>query len=594
MKEMRCKVCGYVGQETETDCPECGAPLHAVETAPAAPVEEEAAPPSRKVYIIQKLWSEKGRAVRWAAGFLAVCLLLQGAGLWLLHRGDGGMFLKTGENWHEGWDGGMLTPEGYFPLGQFCYVQSGSIGAAAVIMDYSGYLSSAYPAFNAVYYYNGHTIESTDWLTGYLSGDGRTLFFIRQEGEERILYRRDVERSWTQELLRTKEELTLGRMATDGSAVLCYTGTRETDGWMGSWKTWLWSRASGVKAVETWEIENENEYEYVMWLGRDGTNRVSHHYSLLSSDLVDQGGMKTVVDWGRRGERTELQDVGSGIAVDRDLTQILYRDGEGRWRYEDETGRTGEIIGLEGVENLSALTPNIQGATLGMARLTPWVYEGSDRHLYCIGDDLQAVDLTPEGKVSQAYIHPEGEELYYIAQGGKLFHIQHPLKGGRMTTPMGDANVAELSVSADLSVCVGKTVGSSGGLGWNVITRQGEYIPLEHAAKNGWVSCVNGGCWYESEDHALWFWSEATGEQKAMEPWSNAMVISVGDGDQAILRRTSDRETADYWLLDNKGKATKLEVREDGIEGAYDPGSTDGYRYGGGRVLNLRTTPRRV
>lgn len=586
MEEIFCKVCGYIGGVGETECPECGAPLHPVERTP----EPETATPE-EVYITKetekkKRGSTKGRKARWAACFLAACLLLQGAGLWLLGRGDR-MFLTAGGDWCLQWNGELVTPEGVFPLPQTAYAQGIGIGRRAVIVDRGAYLyGSAYTDrvdATQVYYYDGHTIQLTDWLSGYLNGDATVLFFTRREGEDYVLSRRELERDRTEELLRSREPLLLDGMATDGSALTCYTweDSEERSGQ----NRWLWSRRAGTIPVEA---ETAEAREYTVKLGRNGDNRLVYRFDEPGPDLI--GDAITMVDWGRRGIRTELPDNGNYI-TDRDLTQVIYRDPDGVWRYEDETGRTAEIAGLEEVETLDALVPGTRGAWLGQSRLTPWVYEGSDNHLYRIGNDLQATDLTPEGEVERAFIHPEGKELCYSPYSGGVFHIERPLKRNWETRQLSE-RLGELTVSVDLSTRAMKTIMIGGQVCTQILIDEGEPVLLEHARQAGWVYCLNGGgCWYEGVGHELWFWSRETGEQKIMGPGNSATVTGVGDGGQALLSLTSypEGETqTDYWLLDNKGNATRLEVREDGIAGAEDQDGADWrtMRFGAGGALS--------
>lgn len=601
MRELICKVCGYVGQSGQTECPECGAPLHVVETA--QPVAETAPAEGQEVYITQKKENKKrarqtgskARSVRWAACFLTLCLVLQGAGLWLLGRGDG-MFLRTGENWWIFYNDFLVTPSGLFPLTRTAFPQGFGIGGRAVIVDhgaflYGGTYSDRDVSTTTYYYYDGQTIQPTDWENGYLNGDGTVLFFTRREGEDYALYRRDLERDRTEELLRTQTLPVLDAMAQDGSAIRCYTWEAAGEG--GDERRWLWSRRTGT-VFEGTETDMERR-EYIMKLGRNGDNRLTCRFNEPGPNIMEE--VTQVVDWGRRGTETELSDRWRAYITDRDLTQILYRDGEGRWRYEDERGKTGELAGLEKVEGLEALTPDTRGAWLGMARLTPWVYRGSDDHLYRIDDDLRVTDLTPEGEVEHAFIHPEGKELYYATRVDGTFRIQRPLKKNWRAVQISEKPLMDLTVATDLSVCAAKA--SAEGTVGVVVIVDGEETALEHASNTGWVHCLNDGCcWYEGKGHELWFWSRETGEQKVMGPGGSTTVIDADDGDQAVLCLTSYSnpvgEERSYWLLDNKGNATRLEVREDGIAGAAD--GSDGYHwnsagYGSGGRLSPAAIP---
>lgn len=581
MGELVCKVCGYEGQAGQTECPECGAPLHPVERAPGP----EAAVPG-EVYITSKVPaknqpSPRGRRLRWAACFLAVCLLLQGGGLWLQGQRKG-MFPAMGESWYYQYNSNLITPEGYFPLPMASYVQGSGVGGRAVIVDqraiiYGGRYSDLADA-TTVYYYDGHTIQETDWSSAYLNADATVLFFVRREGEECVLSRRDLERDRTQELLRDKGWISISSMASDGSAVMCYTGV---DG--GLEERWLWSQRAGATPLEAPE---DGVREYTLKLGREGRNRLTYRFAETDEEVSVR------VDWGRLGIQREFAKENMSVLTDRDLTEIIYRDADGIWRYENETGKTREIAGLEGVETLWALTPYTRGAMLGQSKLTPWVYQGEDNHLYRIGSDLQTEDLTPEGEARRFYIHPEGKELYYTTWQGELVRILRPLeRNWEALPPVTLATGGDVEAATDLSVLAGK-VSSGGQMGWRIFTEDGEDILLEHAAQNGWAQCLSGGgCWYEGKGHELWFWSRETGEQKVMGPGNSATVAAVGDGAQAILCQISypDGKTQeDYWLLDNKGNATKLEVREDGIAGVEEQ---DGSRYGIGGVLSSRYIP---
>lgn len=581
MGELVCKVCGYEGQAGQTECPECGAPLHPVERAPGP----EAAVPG-EVYITSKVPAKKqpsprGRRLRWAACFLALCLIFQGCGLWLQGQRKG-MFPAMGESWYYQYNSNLITPEGYFPLPMASYVQGSGVGGRAVIVDqraiiYGGRYSDLADAIT-VYYYDGHTIQETDWSSAYLNADATVLFFVRREGEECVLSRRDLERDRTQELLRDKGWISISAMASDGSAVMCYTGV---DG--GLEERWLWSQRAGATPLEAPE---DGAREYTLKLGREGRNRLTYRFAETDEEVSVR------VDWGRLGIQREFAKENMSVLTDRDLTEIIYRDADGIWRYENETGKTREIAGLEGVETLWALTPYTRGAMLGQSKLTPWVYQGEDNHLYRIGSDLQAEDLTPEGEARRFYIHPEGKELYYTTWQGELVRILRPLeRNWEALPPVTLATGGDVEAATDLSVLAGK-VSSGGQMGWRIFTEDGEDILLEHAAQNGWAQCLSGGgCWYEGKGHELWFWSRETGEQKVMGPGNSATVAAVGDGAQAILCQISypDGKTQeDYWLLDNKGNATKLEVREDGIAGVEEQ---DGSRYGIGGVLSSRYIP---
>lgn len=581
MGELVCKVCGYEGQAGQTECPECGAPLYPVERAPGP----EAAVPG-EVYITSKVPAKKqpsprGRRLRWAACFLALCLIFQGCGLWLQGQRKG-MFPAMGESWYYQYNSNLITPEGYFPLPMASYVQGSGVGGRAVIVDqraiiYGGRYSDLADA-TTVYYYDGHTIQETDWSSAYLNADATVLFFVRREGEECVLSRRDLERDRTQELLRDKGWISISSMASDGSAVMCYTGV---DG--GLEERWLWSQRAGATPLETPE---DGAREYTLKLGREGRNRLTYRFAETDEEVSVR------VDWGRLGIQREFAEENMSVLTDRDLTEIIYRDADGIWRYENETGKTREIAGLEGVETLWALTPYTRGAMLGQSKLTPWVYQGEDNHLYRIGSDLQAEDLTPEGEARRFYIHPEGKELYYTTWQGELVRILRPLeRNWEALPPVTLATGGDVEAATDLSVLAGK-VSSGGQMGWRIFTEDGEDILLEHAAQNGWAQCLSGGgCWYEGKGHELWFWSRETGEQKVMGPGNSATVAAVGDGAQAILCQINypDGKTQeDYWLLDNKGNATKLEVREDGIAGVEEQ---DGSRYGIGGVLSSRYIP---
>lgn len=581
MGELVCKVCGYEGQAGQTECPECGAPLYPVERAPGP----EAAVPG-EVYITSKVPaknqpSPRGRRLRWAACFLALCLIFQGCGLWLQGQRKG-MFPAMGESWYYQYNSNLITPEGYFPLPMASYVQGSGVGGRAVIVDqraiiYGGRYSDLADAIT-VYYYDGHTIQETDWSSAYLNADATVLFFVRREGEECVLSRRDLERDRTQELLRDKGWISISAMASDGSAVMCYT---EVDG--GLEERWLWSQRAGATPLETPE---DGAREYTLKLGREGRNRLTYRFAETDEEVSVR------VDWGRLGIQREFAEENMSVLTDRDLTEIIYRDADGIWRYENETGKTREIAGLEGVETLWALTPYTRGAMLGQSKLTPWVYQGEDNHLYRIGSDLQAEDLTPEGEARRFYIHPEGKELYYTTWQGELVRILRPLeRNWEALPPVTLATGGDVEAATDLSVLAGK-VSSGGQMGWRIFTEDGEDILLEHAAQNGWAQCLSGGgCWYEGKGHELWFWSRETGEQKVMGPGNSATVAAVGDGAQAILCQINypDGKTQeDYWLLDNKGNATKLEVREDGIAGVEEQ---DGSRYGIGGVLSSRYIP---
>lgn len=587
MGELVCKVCGYEGQAGQTECPECGAPLYPVERAPGP----EAAVPG-EVYITSKVPAKKqpsprGRRLRWAACFLALCLIFQGCGLWLQGQRKG-MFPAMGESWYYQYNSNLITPEGYFPLPMASYVQGSGVGGRAVIVDqraiiYGGRYSDLADAIT-VYYYDGHTIQETDWSSAYLNADATVLFFVRREGEECVLSRRDLERDRTQELLRDKGWISISAMASDGSAVMYYAGETEAPDEL---KQWLWSSRSGATLLETPE---DGAREYTLKLGREGTNRLTYRFAETGADMIQEVSVR--VDWGRRGIQREFSEENMSVLTDRDLTEIIYRDADGIWRYENETGKTREIAGLEGVEKLWALTPYTRGAMLGQSKLTPWVYQGEDNHLYRIGSDLQAEDLTPEGEARRFYIHPEGKELYYTTWQGELVRILRPLeRNWEALPPVTLATGGDVEAATDLSVLAGK-VSSGGRMSWRIFTEDGEDILLEHAAQNGWAQCLSGGgCWYEGKGHELWFWSRETGEQKVMGPGNSATVAAVGDGAQAILCQISypDGKTQeDYWLLDNKGNATKLEVREDGIAGVEEQ---DGSRYGIGGVLSSRYIP---
>lgn len=576
MEQMYCKVCGYQGGAGETACPECGAPLHAVESAPSA--HETLTPTgAEKIKKREKRPpGQKAALVRRVACLLALCLVLQGLGLWsLTWRRDRGAWSTA---W---WGSDLVTPQGVWRLGEDFWVMAGDSSRPQKLLrrvNYGSSLLSLDERSSLHYYYDGHTLEPTDWLTATISGDGRVLFYLRREGEDTVLYRRDLDRGPARAVDRAP---TIGPAlgiisAWDGSAAV-WSAADSVELSRARLTQRRWDRRRGGQALE-------GESYSISALGRNGDSTLIDRVTPLGLNEFE---WSTVLCWGGE-ELTLASSDGGGLTdplVDRDMTQVLYQK-DGRCWYVEPGKEPVAVTGLPEDVELSPLFPPQNGISYNgypaVSHLTNWVYRGSTGHLYYLDDHLTATDLTPDHRVRDYVIDEAGTTLYWSGASGGLFRMDRPGPGAT-SVQIEERSGWELSAAPDLSV-VGYQVWQDGKSTYALLdTRSGERTVLnvtENFRGTSLCPLKGGGCWRLTADRQLWFWSGETGalqlpvdetQAKTKKLWSgaNGQFQRVGDGSQAVLRLSFSGSPyapglgdCEYWLLDNRGSATKLEIRD--------------------------------
>ena len=604
MKEMTCKLCGYRGGAEESQCPDCGAPLF--ETLLDLPTET--APEPKEVNITKK---RRGRLrlnrSALAAGFLALCLAVQGVGLWRLHRP-----VDPGWSFVDAQSDQLVTSQGVWSFGD---VEVGSVssndGPCQVIWTWDhSYDGSSVDL--GVYFYDGKSLERTDWTSATISGNGQALFY--QTGDV------DGEQAITRRDLKTGRELEVARglglsMATQsdyaGTAVAYHVyDTTHGDQTIGL-ACHLWQLGVGSREVEG----------YLYYLGNHGDNYMAafHDRSERANEFI-YGGSKVAVVW-NGGER--YTEVTYDMKSDRELTELLYQDDEGWWNYENQEGLAKRLEDLPRHMGLDTVRPNAgDDYASAPAHLTGQVYQEANGGLYYLAQDLSVIQVTPEGVVERPEITADGKTLYCFirpwGQSAEFWRLTKNAVGGwdgSLLTPPGGASVRDYILSPDgQTLCVRCWDGNS--LTWKLFqAEEDRWEDLEgvkgHATTEDVLLMEGGGCWYQGDSSSLhrelWYRSPDGETQLKMaytSPASSTMyptdteaevplgmdtllgldgfeLIDLGRGDQALLRvsytglgevkgKTTYSslsyarapERAEYWLLEDDGTMTRLEAIE--------------------------------
>lgn len=598
---MYCKLCGYRGGVGETCCPDCGAPLFEV---PAELLE--AAPEVEEVDIKKKrrVWPGGARSAL-AAGFLAVCLALQGFGLWRLHRPvDQGWSYLDGSR--------LVTPQGVWSIEDGAwwdgyYSQSGgSCRVLTLLREEPGVLG----ALDIVYYfYDGHGLEETDWTGAMLSGDGQALFYqTGQEDGERAIFRRDLRTGRETEIARGRGVAFTGFCDYAGTALAYYKeDPAYGDPAQGYARRCLWQLGVGSRELEG----------YPYYLGKHGDSYLAVFPAEDErTDEFPYGGSTEVVVWNNGARRTA---VSYQMRLDRDLTELLYTDDQGCWHYEDQAGRTQKLEGLFSYCGLTAAWPGSSARYhgYGLDRLTDQVYLGSDGVLYYLDEDLRVTRLTPEGVVDHLRLTAAGQTYYFLfrptGQKAQLWHMERSGSGTwrQPQVLLDEAHSYVLSADGQ-TLCARCWEGKS--LVWRLRVGDGAWQSMDKLhprALEQDILPMDGGCWYMgdgSDLHRELWYRAPDGETQlkmaytalyssTMYPTDNQAevllsgftdaglmkdiedmeLIDLGRGDQALLRvgyavsakgkemlsaYGPNRGEADYWLLECDGTMTKLEAME--------------------------------
>lgn len=599
MKEMYCKLCGYRGGAGESQCPDCGAPLFEAQ----ADLPTETAPVSDEVNITKK---RRGRLrlTRPAliAGFLALCLAVQGVGLWRLHRP-----VDPGWSFVDIQSDRLVTSQGVWSFGDVeVGGADGNDGPCRVIWTWNrNYDGSSVDL--GVYFYDGKSLEKTDWTSATISGNGQALFYqTGQEGEEQTITRRD---------LKTGRETEVARGLGVSIASVCdYAGTALTyykedpacgDPAQGYARRCLWQLGVGSREVEG----------HPYYLGKHGDNYLTFlHDEDESADEFRYGGSTTAVVW-NGGERTTR--LPRDMKADRELTEILYQDDEGWWNYENQDGLAKRLEDLPRNSGLDTVRRSGDAYSTVTAHLTGQVYQAIGGGLYYLAQDLSVTRLTAAGTVSQAQLTADGQTLYYTfrpsGQPSEFWRQQRTDAGdweAALLTPSG-GNVQDYLLSPDgQTLCARCWDGN--GLAWKLQVWEDQWETLEgikgHATSEEVLLLDGGGCWYQGDSSSLhrelWYRAPDGETQLKMSytsPLSSTMypdeaevplgmdillglqgfeLIDLGRGDQALLRvrylsgddtkgktlyssaYTPEAGETDYWLLEDDGTMTKLEAIE--------------------------------
>ncbi len=597
MGKMLCKVCGYAGGPGEAECPQCGAPLWPAEGADAhtpAPTDEvyittaTAAKPKEK-----KPASPRRTHLCLAAGFLAVCLLVQGLGLWKLTA-------RSLPDWSMVWYGALITPEGIVPMPDDKEpMGSGGRGPRRLFWGYervpNGWVNSASDQ-PRTYYYDGETVQTTDWVTALLSWDNHVLFYVTAlpEGGQ-VLYRRDERTGSVQELDRG-EWLNVSTSDVSGDALVYVKQTGE------DYQVLLWRQGADHPETPT---------GIPMYLGPGGHSYMAYNYDLFYDQNV---GREETWDWAVAWDETGTKEVvvGGSFLVDQDVTELLYQDETGAWRYENAAGEQTRLEGLPQTLR-RVLRENEYFDPMGMpVRVTDWIYVGGDGALYYLSKDLTVTNLSGTAAVQNAVVNTEVDQLVYQAtEKGEavtaLYRVDDPLSPDRrIVRELAEDDVKAFAVSPDGSAILAKVRpgGTPGATVYKLSVDGGPWqtVGMDPDADSNYfvidgVQVMNGGgCWYlgkatslrktlcyqspsgEIETKLTWT-SLASSTFYPAEPGAINLPASVGvvgvdlmavSGDQALLRVSADdwidddedEPDARYWLLDKDGSMTELERLE--------------------------------
>ncbi len=593
MGKMLCKVCGYAGGPGEAECPQCGAPLW-----PAEGAASDKPAPADGVYITtetkakpkeKKPASPRRAHLCLAAGFLAVCLLVQGLGLWKLTA-------SKGPDWSMIWYGELITPQGIVPLPDGAEpMGSGGPGPRRLFWDFTPLTPGQSDVRSIAYYYDGETVRKTDWVSAGLSPDNQVLFYVSDlpEGGQ-VLCRRDERTGRVQELDRGEQ---LGAFACDvsGGALSYVKQTGEDVQYL------LWRRGSPVpEAVEG----------LAYYLAPGGHRYLALNYSPFEDQNMGQeASWDWVVVWDDEGRRTYSQ---AGVfTVDRDVTELLYQDEAGVWCYENAAGKQARLEDLPQNQTLRrVLRENESFDPMGMpAHVTDWVYTGSDGALYCLSKDLTVTKLSGDAAVQNAVMGAGWDQLVYQAtEKGEantaLYRVVDPLSPDRrIVRELENDDVKAFTTAPDGSAILAKVRpgGTPGAVAYKLSVEGGPWQTVEMDAPVTYnyytidgVQVMNGGgCWYldDASMHKALHYRSPSGETETKLTWTSLlsstmypaepgavtlpgamgmeMDLMAVSGDQALLRAgpdnwadDDDEPDARYWLLDKDGSMTELERLE--------------------------------
>ncbi len=585
MPEQYCKLCGYRGGAGESCCPDCGAPLLEV---PAELLTAETGEPEQ-VDIKRKKrdWLPRGRTGL-AAGFLALCLAVQGLGLWRLSRPvDPGWSYVDGRC--------LVTAQGVWSFDGNGWLNSygENAGPCRVLpmwrVDVLGGSSGM-----EVWFYDGQSVEKTPWADAQLSGDGQVLFYLTcpEDGEETIT-RRELRSGRETEIVRGRWLSFAAPSDYTGAALAYYTDVKPYQDQFIGIKPHLWQLGAGSRELE----------EQVYYLGEHGDSYLTWNQEDWRQNVVWNGGERRLV-------------VNYDMRMDRDLTEVLYMDDQGDWHYEDQEGRTQKLEGLPSYCSLDAVRPGDRYSDYGPEHLTDQVYLGSGGVLYYLDEDLNVTRLTSAGTVDQLRLTADGERLYYIhrptGQKAQLWSMERGRGGWKEPRKVVDEVHSYVLCADGETICARFWEGKN--LSWKIRDGDGAWRSLDNihprALEQDVLPMDGGGCWYRgagtSQHRELWYRApsgETTLKMAHTSLLSSTLYptdqeaevlltgltdeefrdiediafVDLGRGDVALLRvdyavttkvklYTSayglNRGQADYWLLESDGTMTKLEAME--------------------------------
>ncbi len=590
MGKMLCKVCGYEGGPGEAECPECGAPLWPAETGavdtPTLTDEVYITTETKTKPKEKKPLSPRRAHLCLAAGFLAVCLLVQGLGLW---RTAG----QKAPDWSTVWYGELITPRGIVPLPDDVEpMGSGGQGPRQLFWSLEDIV---YGGFNRLgtYYYDGESVRRTEWTSAALSPDNQVLFYVTDlpEGGQ-ALFRRDERTGRVQELDRGEQ---LGMTASDVSGdALSYVKQTAGEGV----QVLLWRQ--GAEGPET-------PVGQPALLGPGGHSYFTYNYSRFSDQNfgADESWYWAAV-WDDAGTKTT--GISSVFTVDRDVTEVLYQDEEGVCHYENAAGEKARLEDLPRNQTLRRVLR--ENESFMPVHVTDWVYVGGDGALYCLSKDLTVTKLSGDAAVQNAVMGAQWDQLVYMAtEKGEaktaLYRVEKPLSPDRrIVRELAEDDVKAFAVSPDGSAILAKVRTGAGktkdatvyklsveGGPWE--TTQIEARGPNYFTIDGVQVMNGGGCWYldDGSMHKALRYRSPSGETETKLTWtsllsstmypaepgaidlSGAMEMDMDlmavSGDQALLRAGADNWADDddepdarYWLLDKDGSMTELERLE--------------------------------
>ncbi len=608
MAKTLCKVCGYEGSPGEAECPQCGAPLWPIEAGSA---ETPASELTGEVYITtapkakpkeKKPASPRRVHLCLAVGFLAVCLLLQGVGLWKLAG-------QKAPDWSLVWYGELITPEGIVPLPDDVEpMGSGGQGPRQLFWSLEDIV---YGGFNRLgtYYYDGESVRRTEWTSAALSPDNQVLFYVTDlpEGGQ-ALFRRD-ERTGREEELDRGEQLGISASDFSGDA-LSYVKQTTGEGV----QPLLWRQ--GAERPEA-------PMGLPIYLGPGGNSYFTYNYSLGDQNFGADESWYWAAVWDDAGTKTT--GISSAFTMDRDVTELLYQDEAGAWRYENAAGEKVRLEGLPQNQTLRrVLQENAYFDPLGMpVHVTDWVYVGGGGTLYCLSKDLTVTNLSGDAAVQNAVMDPEGDQLIYQAtEKGEaktaLYRAVDPLSPDRrIVRELAEDDVKAFTTSPDGSAVLAKVRpgGTPGAVAYKFSVEGGPWetvkmttVDANYFTMDGVQVMNGGGCWYldDGSMHKALHYQSPSGEIETKLTWTSLlsstmypaepgavtlsgalemdMDLMAVSGDQALLRVSFSKRLvkektmtgadiddwideegkpdARYWLLDKDGSMEELERLE--------------------------------